>query len=449
LGAALRALALALALPMLAASATPAAAEVIPAERMARGIAMTQQQCAAWPLTVWVTVANHGYCVRYYMSTVGGEGDTPVVFLQGDRLGKYNLRTRQFERVSRDQDIDTGNLQRMAENLSKQTGTTAIYLARLGVEGSSGFHGHRKTWLELYVLDAALEIIKERYGYRGFHLAGQSGGAGLVAGLLILREDIGCAVPGAGRLALTDMRPRGGEPELELVDPIQEVALIASRRNTRVLVVTDPNDKKVPAKYQNAFVQALRRAGGTVEQFLVQAADDNSHAVRVYTFLVVSGCVRGKSRQEIMVALARLQERHLAAARERRQRQAQGQPQGRPVMPPAGRPRQGQPAPAPQGRPAPVRTASGTPQRPAAAPPAPAQPAPAPAPAQPAPPAPRPAATPPAPPRAAPAPPPRITLPVPARPAADPPPPTPSQPRITLPRTASGGSPGSVKPTYY
>jgi hypothetical protein len=73
--------------------------------------------------------------------------------------------------------------------------------ARIGVEGTSGNHTARKTLLELRLMNAALDAIKERYGSEGFHLVGQSGGSKLVGGLIGLRHDVACAVSGSGPLA--------------------------------------------------------------------------------------------------------------------------------------------------------------------------------------------------------------------------------------------------------
>src|SRR5262249_46350878 len=50
----------------------------------------------------------------------------------------------------------------------------------IGVEGTSGDHRSRKTLLELHLMNAALDAIKQRYNFLGFHLVGQSGGSKLV-----------------------------------------------------------------------------------------------------------------------------------------------------------------------------------------------------------------------------------------------------------------------------
>jgi pimeloyl-ACP methyl ester carboxylesterase len=301
------------------AAKTPALAEVVRVDDMRRGVHITPAQCAATPNTVWVQVASGGHCIRYYVSTSGGQGDVPVVWLSGDKLGRYNFRTRSFEGAPNQRDVPTEMLQRKADNLSKQAGTTVIYLARPGLDGSSGFHGYRRSWLELYVLNAALDEIRKRHGYRGFHLAGQSGGAGLVVGLVIIRSDIACAVPGAGPLALRRTRQHPDRLH-EHFNPVREAPLIARRTQTRLIVVTDPQDQVAAGEQQHEFVRAVRGAGGRVEHFLVQAADEKRHAVAVYTRRAVALCVRGAPGETIAAELNTLQERHLAAARERRER---------------------------------------------------------------------------------------------------------------------------------
>ena len=140
---------LAVLLVMFGLATTGAGAEIIKKEDMIYGFNTTHAQCDATPQTVWLKVDAQDFCIRYYLSTAGGDGNRPLVFLQGDRFGKANMKTRQwvppptgnkmvvtFEEV--DGDIDTGDLIRLADTFSKMTKTAAIYLARMGIEGSSG-----------------------------------------------------------------------------------------------------------------------------------------------------------------------------------------------------------------------------------------------------------------------------------------------------------------------
>jgi hypothetical protein len=173
------------ALPLVA--ATGAVAEIIKKDDLLRGITMTAAQCAEKRHTVWVKGYGRDFCVRYYMSTAGGEGPRPVVFLQGDQLGVLDVKSSTWKDTAEAKDVDTDDLMEMANSFSKMARTTAIYLARIGVDGTSGNHVARKTLLELNLMNAALDAIKRRHGFEGVHLAGQSGGATLVGSLGRLR----------------------------------------------------------------------------------------------------------------------------------------------------------------------------------------------------------------------------------------------------------------------
>lgn len=302
------------------AAAVPAAAHVIPLQELRQGVAMTPAQCASLPSTVWLVVQGRPFCIRYYLSNAGGQGTQlaarPVVFLEGDKLGSFNTRTGVFKvEPGRDKDIDTDNLDKYAEGLSKRNKTTAIYLGRVGVDGSSGDHRLRHTLLELQVTNAALEAIKQRHRFEGFHLVGQSGGSTLAGGLLAMRSDVGCAVLGAGRLVNPrHLWPKGPTGQIiEQFNVTDAAAIIAQRRTTRILLVTDPADQRVPEKFQTPFVQMVRQAGGQADQFLVQATDENRHGVTPYSHMTMAACVQGASSPEIAQQLTQLVAKRLEA----------------------------------------------------------------------------------------------------------------------------------------
>lgn len=288
-------------------------AHMVPLSDVLRGIRMTQAQCSALPLTVWVTVSNQSFCIRYYLSNAGGEGSRPVVFLQGDKLGKLDFKTGAFSLRPHDKDLDTDDLVKWADGLSKQTKTTGIYLARVGLDGSSGDHRIRHSVLELTAMHAALDAIKQRHRFDGFHLVGQSGGAQIVGGLLALRSDIGCAVIGAGKLVSPVKRAAPADPGRTWYNVADGIRTIAQRRSTRILLVTDPADKKVSVETQSPFVPMLRQAGGQADQFIVQATDDDRHGVTGYSRAAAADCIRGASTQEIAQNLSALVEKRLAA----------------------------------------------------------------------------------------------------------------------------------------
>ena len=310
-------LAVALGLSLLSA---PACAEIITTSDMARGFSATPAQCATIPQAVWTAVAGRGFCIRYYLSTAGGQGTRPAVFLEGDRRsGKFDRQTGEFVADPVARDVDTENLARFADRLSRRTRTAAIYLARIGVDGSSGHNSARRSVLEAMVLNQALDVIKRKHAFEGFHLAGQSGGAANIGGLLALRTDIGCAVPGSGPLALVRRGPPrpGADPLLAKFNSLDAIPAIIRNRPGRILVVTDPLDRTVPLETQAKFVRELIRAGGAAEQFFVQGVGEKHHGVTPFSLYVLASCIDGRSRDEIARGLVDLAERRLAAAKAR------------------------------------------------------------------------------------------------------------------------------------
>ena len=288
--------------------AAPAQAEIFRVADMVRGVLITQAQCADIQNAVWVTAMGESVCMRYYLSTAEGMGPYPVIFMQGDKFGRYDRATNTFERAGEYKDVDSRSLQRIADSYSLATGTTGIYLARVGVDGSSGHHGIKDTVLEVNLTNAALDAIKQRYRFGGFNLTGQSGGSTNIGGLLALRTDIRCAAPGSGRLALPQAKLLHDRP-LDVINPVNYVETIARNSRARILVLTDYQDQHVPAEHQIPFVEALLRAGGQIEQFFVRATDEGHHNVAPYTYPAIVGCMHGASHEDIAAALREVDHR--------------------------------------------------------------------------------------------------------------------------------------------
>jgi PAN domain len=302
-------------------SGAPAVADIIKWQDLYSGFTMTQAQCAAIPQAVWVSPKGYSFCIRYYLSTAGGGGSRPVVFLGGDfPHASMADQHRVPPPGTHIDDLDTSALVRWADRISKEQQTTAIFLARVGQGGSSGtHHSLRHTMLELLAINAALDQIKQRYGFEGFDVYGHSGGGNLTAGLLELRNDIGCDVPAEGQLSHPNAhgikveKGRSADPARQVFDVTEDVAVILRNWTARILVVTDPEDRIVRAEHQTPFVETLRKAGRQVEQFFVESDGPDHHGTAFYAAVVMRDCRRGASHDEIAADLAEIAAKRLVA----------------------------------------------------------------------------------------------------------------------------------------
>lgn len=277
-------------------------------DQMARGVVMSEADCAAYRSTVFVVASGTGLCFRYYLSTVGGSSADAVYFLSGDH---------EQEKLA----YDPLRLDRVAQTMSRAYRRPAVYLARMGIDGSSGSHRYRRTWFEVEATHRAIDAINARHGFRMIHVMGQSGGGHLTGALVGTRGDIGCAVPGSGRLAFDEQyRARQARRPAHLRHYSPDAALAEIVRHsaaTRILVVTDPVDRRVPAHMQTGFVEEVQRAGGRISQFYIAATDPLSHGSVPYIRAAMTGCLLGKTDAEIAGTLERMsQERWARHARE-------------------------------------------------------------------------------------------------------------------------------------
>jgi hypothetical protein len=291
-------------------------ADIIKKEDTLRGVATTRAQCSAIAQALWLTVYGQDFCVRYYLSTAGGEGPRPIVFWNGDSNGPVDVTrdrsgniTQTWHDPSKAFDVNTNDLMDIADSLSKMAKTAAIYIGRIGVEGTSGNHLSRKTLLELQLMNAALDALKQRYRLEGFHLAGESGGARIAFGLVGMRRDVGCVVSASGQLSAE-------VPFSQLSDPGKtyfqiNAPAVAHNHAMRLIVVSDPKDQQVPpATDQTPMVVKLRQAGGIVLQSFAQSTDANHHGLLEYVRLVMAGCVLSRPDAEIVRAAATIVRRN-------------------------------------------------------------------------------------------------------------------------------------------
>ncbi len=184
-----------------------------------------------------------------------------------------------------------------------------IHLARPGILGSSGHHLDRRRPREVALVDAALTRLKEHFGWRRLNLVGQSGGGHLVAALIARRADIGCAVITSGNTAVAQRNRENGwttdiTGHADFLDPIDHVAEVARHPPAKIIVLTDPQDERVSASVQTAYVEALRRVGVAVDHRFLPATGKLRHDLQLpgilaaFTWLATpptSGSARGVS----------------------------------------------------------------------------------------------------------------------------------------------------------
>ncbi len=252
------------------------------------------------PNLLRVSVDGRDDCLSFYGAQAGSAKRSPLVFLEGDVVSVARPRTDPPVWQVGDfyQRLTPASKQREAAYYAAVTARTFINLARPGTFGSSGHHLERRRPREVALVDAALDALKARFGWTQIDLAGFSGGGHLVGALLARRDDIDCAVIASGNVVV---RQRGAALGLstdvtgyaDFIDPIDHVAAMSRHPPRRVLILTDPGDRVVEARFQDAFAGALKSAGLDVEQRTVFAADPAHHDLRLAAILAGLSCTNG------------------------------------------------------------------------------------------------------------------------------------------------------------
>lgn len=248
---------------------------------------------------IWVDVDGRSECLRFYGAVPGGSRQSPVIFLDGDvvqQKGRTPSGETIWEVPSYYTQLGPSLMQAEAAQYAAASHRGFINLARPGTYGSSGNHLERRRKREVDLVNAALNQLKQRFGWSAISLAGQSGGGHLVAALLARRSDVDCAVIASGNVAV---RQRLREWNLtadvtgftDFVDPIDGVRDVARQPPRSIVVLTDPLDKVVTASSQATYVAALRTAGVSVEQRFVDARDPNHHLLRVPAIIAALACL--------------------------------------------------------------------------------------------------------------------------------------------------------------
>jgi pimeloyl-ACP methyl ester carboxylesterase len=257
-----------------------------------RGVVVSEAKCRETPAAVWVQVDGRGYCVRYVMSNAGGNKDAPLVFFNGDILDSRNGKATLALGVT---NLTAGALGRSAKLWSRLYKGPYIEIGRLGTLGSTGNHlRDRRSLLEVRVVMAALDALKERYGFKRFNLVGQSGGGHTVVAMAQMRDDLGCVVSASGGISVkSSARDLGyaiGTKIRNSYDPIDFIATMRHRPGLRLVVMSDPDDKRVSFHSQREFAERVKAKGLPILLVTAGAGDKDFHGLAAPAIRLATDC---------------------------------------------------------------------------------------------------------------------------------------------------------------
>lgn len=264
---------------------------------------LTRNQCLAREDRVWAITNDGVECIAYAASPNAQNASTVLIYLSGDiPEGQLAGATQEAERQG---------YQRRVGQWASQRGVPMIVLGRPGLMGSSGFHllGGRRD--EGYVIDAAIDALKEKFGFRRVALAGQSGGARIIAQLMVIgRRDISCAAMGAGAYDIPRLRGGGtsstsifGDPGTRFLVPMRSAAQIPPDSSRRSFVIGDTRDQVAPFSEQKAWAEKLVSLGHNVQLIEAEAKDPEFHGMSEKAITAAALCMQDKNDADIRAAV--------------------------------------------------------------------------------------------------------------------------------------------------
>ena len=252
----------------------------------------TSDRCAVNGNSIWVVVDGQGDCIRYYAANLQNVNPSVLMFFSGDWL------TNQLE-VTGSYDRSPNSLQQEVNQWSAAAGNRPyIFLARPGTFGSSGSHGDRRRPREGKLVTAALDALKAKHNIGTFHMAGQSGGGGLVATMVNMRTDVGCAVIASGNVSvwmLTNLRNKTVDANnaTDSYDPVAHVSEIRPGKDLRIIVLSSPRDMNVYYSTQLNYVEKLRLIGIQSTHVQIEGSGRQFHGLTPQARDYLNRCVSG------------------------------------------------------------------------------------------------------------------------------------------------------------
>lgn len=264
---------------------------------------LTRAQCLALEDRVWVAMSNGVECIAFTASPNTKGSGNALLYLSGDITEDQQAGARQ--------EASRQGYQRRASAWANQHGVPVVVVGRPGLMGSSGFHllGGRRD--ESQVIDATVDALKERLGIRRMALAGQSGGARIIAQLMVIgRRDISCAAMGSGAYDIPRLKGGGttytnifGDPGSRYLVPMMKAGDIPVLSSRRSFVIGDARDKIVPFSEQKAWAEKLAQLGHHVQLIEAKATDADFHGMSEKAILAAAMCMNDKPDPEIRRAV--------------------------------------------------------------------------------------------------------------------------------------------------
>ena len=264
---------------------------------------ITKSECIAREGRVWAVLEDGVECISYVASPKAASAEIVLVYFGGD-IPESRLDTAT-------QDGARAANQQRASAWASQHGVPVVIVGRPGLMGSSGMHqlGGRRD--EGYVIDAALDAVKDKLSVRRVVLAGQSGGARIIAQLMAIgRRDIACAAMGSGAYDVPRLKGGGtsptnifGDPGRRYLVPLLKAAEIPNQPSRRSYVIGDPRDTISPFSEQKAWADKLSTLGHHVQLIEAQARPPEYHGMSVQAVAAAALCAQGKADPEIRTAV--------------------------------------------------------------------------------------------------------------------------------------------------
>lgn len=266
-------------------------------------VKVNRRDCLAQEGRVWAVIEGGVECMSYVTAGAITGSDPVLVYFSGDVPEGMLAEASQASARAPNQ--------RRAERTAETFGVSTVIVGRPGLMGSSGFHfkGGRRD--EAQVIDATIDALKDKLQIRRLALAGQSGGARIIAQLMVSgRRDIACAGMASGAYDVPRLVGGGrsstnifGDPGQRYLVPLLAAERVVSDPGRRSFVIGDTRDKITPFTEQKQWAEKLAALGHHAVLIEAQAKDPEFHGLSEKALTAAALCAKGTSDAEIRRAV--------------------------------------------------------------------------------------------------------------------------------------------------